>query len=100
MALNNWLKIDSIHWLHKELATPKSFAKWTLRPRGIVGGLGQQPLKFGPFGVSSRTPIKGLWLCGDSIPPGEGTAAVSQSALMVCKQILASRGKRDLIIEK
>ena len=97
VALNKWLQIDSSQWLHKELATPKSFAKWTRRPGGIVGGLGQHPLKFGPFGVASRTPMKGLWLCGDSIPPGEGTAGVSQSALTVCKQILASRGK-DLII--
>ena len=47
---------------------------------------------FGLFGMSSRTPFKGLWLCGDSIYPGEGTAGVSQSALMVSRQILASKG--------
>ena len=47
---------------------------------------------FGLFGLSSRTPFEGLWLCGDSIYPGEGTAGVSQSALMVSRQILASKG--------
>tara|TARA_Y100001970_G_C14240907_1_gene864841 strand:- start:1286 stop:2791 length:1506 start_codon:yes stop_codon:yes gene_type:complete len=80
------------NWLHKELATPLGFEKWTKRPNGIVGGLGQNPNIFGLFGLSSRTPFKGLWLCGDSIYPGEGTAGVSQSALMVSRQILASRG--------
>ncbi len=89
--LNSSLDIPEDSWLHKELATPQSFARWTRRPKGIVGGLGQTPLSFGPFGLASRTPMTGLWLCGDSIYPGEGTAGVSQSALMACRQLLAAR---------
>jgi phytoene dehydrogenase-like protein len=57
-----------------------------------VGGLGQAPWRFGPFGLASRTPLAGLWLGGDAIHPGEGTAGVSQSALMVCQQLLKDRG--------
>ena len=91
-ALESQFNIASENWLHKELATPLGFEKWTNRPKGIVGGLGQNPNIFGLFGLSSRTPFRGLWLCGDSIYPGEGTAGVSQSALMVARQILASRG--------
>ena len=34
-----------------------------------------------------------LWLCGDSIYPGEGTAGVSLSALMACQQLMAARGQ-------
>ena len=92
LALENQFEIDSENWLHRELATPLGFEKWTNRPNGIVGGLGQNPDNFGLFGLSSRTPFPGLWLCGDSIYPGEGTAGVSQSALMVSRQILASKG--------
>ncbi|WP_269621902.1 C-3',4' desaturase CrtD [Prochlorococcus marinus] len=92
-ALHSTLNIDLRCWLHKELATPKSFARWTGRPKGIVGGLGQTPSNFGPFGLSSRTPMKNLWLCGDSIYPGEGTAGVSQSSLMVCRQLMAMKGR-------
>ncbi len=91
-ALENQFDIACEKWLHKELATPLGFERWTNRPKGIVGGLGQNPEIFGLFGLSSRTPFKGLWLCGDSIYPGEGTAGVSQSALMVSRQILASKG--------
>ena len=91
--LEDFLAFDSCHWLHKELATPKSFAKWTGRPNGIVGGLGQHPSNFGPFGLPSRTSLRGLWLCGDSIYPGEGTAGVTQSALMACRQLMAERGR-------
>ncbi|WP_320666853.1 C-3',4' desaturase CrtD [Prochlorococcus sp. MIT 1307] len=92
--LQTWLGIDCSDWRHKELATPTSFAKWTGRPNGIVGGLGQHPSFFGPFGLASRTPLRGLWLCGDSIYPGEGTAGVSQSALMACRQLMAERGQK------
>ena len=92
IELENWFQLDPKDWLHKELATPRSFAKWTGRPNGMVGGLGQHPSIFGPFGPSSRTPFRGLWLCGDSIYPGEGTAGVSESALMVCRQLMNDRG--------
>ena len=85
-------------WLHRELSTPRAFERWTNRPRGIVGGLGQNPEIFGLFGLSSRTPFDGLWLCGDSIYPGEGTAGVSQSAIMVSKQILATKGVKDFTL--
>ena len=80
-------------WRHQELATPRGFLRWTGRPNGIVGGLGQSPSRFGPFGLASRTPMPGLWLCGDSIHPGEGTAGVTLSALMACRQLLAQRGQ-------
>ena len=95
IALENQFDIAPENWLHKELATPLGFKRWTNRPNGIVGGLGQNPDLFGLFGLSSRTPFQGLWLCGDSIYPGEGTAGVSQSALMVSRQVLASKGIND-----
>ena len=97
-ALEEKFKISPDDWLHRELSTPRAFERWTNRPRGIVGGLGQNPDVFGLFGLSSRTPFEGLWLCGDSIYPGEGTAGVSQSALMVSKQILATKGISNLNI--
>ena len=99
-AIENKFKISSENWIHRELATPLGFEKWTNRPRGIVGGLGQNVNSFGLFGLSSRTPFTGLWLCGDSIYPGEGTAGVSQSALMVTKQILAARGMPEFKLSK
>jgi len=91
-GLEHLLGVGPRQWLHGELATPRGWAGWTGRPFGFVGGLGQHPLRFGPFGLASRTPLPGLWLCGDSIHPGEGTAGVSLSALMACRQLLARRG--------
>ena len=97
-TIEDKFEISPENWLHRELATPLSFERWTNRPKGIVGGLGQNPDIFGIFGLSSRTPMRGLWLCGDSIYPGEGTAGVSQSAVMVARQIIASKGFANLRI--
>jgi C-3',4' desaturase CrtD len=91
-GLERLLGIAPTRWLHGELATPRGWARWTGRPWGYVGGLGQHPLRFGPFGLASRTPLRGLWLCGDSLHPGEGTAGVSLSALMAVRQLLQGRG--------
>lgn len=74
---------------HVEAATPRTFARFTARDRGMVGGLGMRLSTFGPFGFANRTPIAGLWLVGDSTHPGEGTAGVSYSALTVVRQIEA-----------
>ena len=41
--------------------------------------------------------MQGLWLCGDSLHPGEGTAGVSLSALNASRQLLAERGKHLII---
>ncbi|WNZ25217.1 C-3',4' desaturase CrtD [Leptolyngbya sp. NK1-12] len=75
--------------VHVEAATPRTFAHYTGRDQGIVGGIGQRISTFGPFGFANRTPINHLWLVGDSTHPGEGTAGVSYSALTVVRQIEA-----------
>ncbi|MGK7946888.1 MAG: C-3',4' desaturase CrtD [Microcystaceae cyanobacterium] len=77
--------------IHQESATPRTFAYYTAREKGIVGGIGQRVSTFGPFGVATRTPINHLWLVGDSTHPGEGTAGVSYSALTVVRQLISNQ---------
>ncbi|MBD2773744.1 C-3',4' desaturase CrtD [Iningainema sp. BLCCT55] len=84
-----YLKPETI--IHVEAATPRTFAHYTARDQGIVGGIGQRIPTFGPFGFANRTPINHLWLVGDSTHPGEGTAGVSYSALTVVRQIEAGK---------
>ncbi|MEA5511606.1 C-3',4' desaturase CrtD [Crocosphaera sp. UHCC 0190] len=89
--LSNYFKLNSDTIIHQEAATPRTFAYYTARNRGIVGGVGQRVSTFGPFGIATRTPIKNLWLVGDSTHPGEGTAGVSYSALTAVRQILSHK---------
>ncbi len=71
----------------QEAATPRTFERYTARTKGFVGGIGQRVSTFAPFGIATRTPFHNIWLVGDSVHPGEGTAGVSYSAQMAVRQI-------------
>lgn len=87
--LSQFFTLNEDTLIHIEAATPRTFARYTARDRGVVGGIGQRVSTFGPFGFANRTPISGLWLVGDSTHPGEGTAGVSYAARTVVGQIAA-----------
>lgn len=87
--LSQYFHLTDDTLVHVEAATPRTFARYTGRDRGAVGGIGQRVPTFGPFGFANRMPIPGLWLVGDCTHPGEGTAGVSYSALTATRQILA-----------
>jgi C-3',4' desaturase CrtD len=88
--LGQYFHLNETTILHRESGTPRTFARYTARHQGIVGGVGQRLSTFGPFGFAPRTPIGNLWLVGDSVHPGEGTAGVSYSAFTIARQICAS----------
>lgn len=70
-------------------ATPITYAHWTGRPMGMVGGFPQTSI------FQARGPATGLpnlWLVGDSVFPGQSTAGVTLGALRVVQTILA-RGR-------
>ena len=89
--LGEYFNLTPENIIYTEAATPRTFARYTAREKGIVGGLGQRVSTFGPFGFANRTPVKHLWLVGDSTHPGEGTAGVSYSALTIARQIAADK---------
>jgi C-3',4' desaturase CrtD len=76
--LSSYFHITPDTIIHQEAATPCTFARFTARDQGIVGGVGQRVSTFGPFGIATRTPLNNLWLVGDSTHPGEGTAGVNR----------------------
>lgn len=65
--------------------TPVTFQTFTRRHLGYVGGFPQQSIL---TANSPRLPVKGLWMVGDSIFPGQSTAGVTLGALRVADTIL------------
>ncbi len=67
-------------------ATPLTFARYTRRAWGWVGGFPQTSL------VRPLRPrlASGLWLVGDSIFPGQSTAAAALGGLRVATDVLAA----------
>jgi C-3',4' desaturase CrtD len=80
-----------------DTATPRTFYDYTRRKLGMVGGVGQSLDVFGMKSLSHRTAIPNLYMVGDTTFPGQGVAAVTQSALIVANEITRSKkvkGKR------
>ncbi len=64
-----------------ETATPHTFARYTGRARGLVGGSPQTPRTANLRALSHRSGIAGLTLCGDSVFPGQSTVGASLSGV-------------------
>jgi len=73
-------------------ATPVTFQRFTRRAWGWVGGFPQTNLlrAWGP------RLLPNLWMVGDSIFPGQSTAAVALGGLRVARSILAEVGIHDV----
>ncbi|HEY1012756.1 MAG TPA: FAD-dependent oxidoreductase [Herpetosiphonaceae bacterium] len=76
------------HIRYRQIGTPVSFQRYTQRHRGMVGGLPQLRRISGLLSLGPRAAgIANLWLVGDSVFPGQSTAAVTQSAIRVYQAI-------------
>jgi C-3',4' desaturase CrtD len=71
--------------------TPVTFQRFTRRTGGWVGGFPQTSLfrNWGPWMAP------GLWMVGDSIFPGQSTAAVALGGLRVARALLAEAGLQE-----
>jgi C-3',4' desaturase CrtD len=68
--------------------SPTTFERYTHRPLGMVGGYAQTSI-FRTRGP--RTPIPNLWLVGDSVFPGQSTAAVTIGAMRTAADVLGNK---------
>ncbi|PKO14772.1 MAG: FAD-dependent oxidoreductase [Chloroflexi bacterium HGW-Chloroflexi-10] len=69
--------------------TPLTFQRFTRRPMGMVGGFPQTSL----FHVRGpQIPFPNLWITGDSVFPGQSTAAVTLGAQRLSRTILEQIG--------
>lgn len=83
-------QIERSHILDARPGTPYTFADYTSRHQGWVGGLphavSPNLLQFPP----NRTPLPGFFLAGDTAMPGQGVPAVIHGALRIRDMICQS----------
>lgn len=72
---------------HAEFATPRSFARYTRRPLGRVGGPPVSRSRSNLMAVDPSVLGRGLWVVGDSVFPGQGTMAVVMCAMRILERI-------------
>jgi phytoene dehydrogenase-like protein len=72
-------------------ASPRTFARFTRRPEGLVGGI---PRRAGLHHYRDLWPsavLPGLWMVGDSVFPGQSTLATAIGGIKVAEAALAAR---------
>lgn len=75
-----------------EVATPRTYARFTRRPSGSVGGFRQNLATANQNAFSYSSGAAGLWLAGDTTWPGLGTVACVLGSRLVADDVLRQAG--------
>jgi len=73
--------------LFKDIGTPRTYAHFTRRPRGAVGGVRQNLGNANQNAVPYSLGMPGFWLVGDSTWPGLGTVACVLGSRLVAEEV-------------
>jgi phytoene dehydrogenase-like protein len=74
-----------------EVATPRTYERFTRRPRGAVGGVRLTLDSANQHAIPHDLGIPGYWLAGDTTWPGLGTVACCLGSRIVAEGVLAHR---------
>ncbi|MDZ4771267.1 MAG: NAD(P)/FAD-dependent oxidoreductase [Chloroflexota bacterium] len=74
-----------------EVGTPRTYARFTGRTRGAVGGVRQTRWNTNQFAVPHDIGVSGFWLVGDTTAPGLGTVACVLGSRDVAGRILKQK---------
>jgi C-3',4' desaturase CrtD len=77
-----------------EVATPRTYERFTRRPRGAVGGVRQALGNTNQHAVPHDLGVPGYWLAGDGTWPGLGTVACCLGSRIVAEGVLARASRR------
>jgi phytoene dehydrogenase-like protein len=83
------------HLRFSDVSTPVSFRRWIERPDGRVGGVPRTPSLSNLFDLSHRVGLPGLFLCGDSVFPGQGTVGVTLSGINATRAAVKYLGQTN-----
>jgi C-3',4' desaturase CrtD len=78
-----------------EIATPRTFQRYTGRPRGAVGGVRQTLSNSNQHAVPHELGPRGFWLAGDTTWPGLGTVACVLGSRIVADGVLRQAEQAD-----
>ena len=73
-----------------EIATPRTYERFTGRPRGAVGGVRMTLNNSNQHAMPHDVGLPGFWLCGDTTWPGLGTVACVLGSRIVANAVLGN----------
>jgi C-3',4' desaturase CrtD len=74
-------------------STPVSWSNWIFRKKGRVGGIPQSMSRSFLDWTPNKTPFEGLYLCGDTVFPGQGIPGVTLSGFNVYYRVQKNHKK-------
>lgn len=69
-------------------STPVTWSNWVYRKKGRVGGIPQSMSRSLLDWTPNQTPFSGIFLCGDTVFPGQGIPGVTLSGINVYLRVL------------
>ncbi len=72
--------------------SPRTFARFTRRPEGLVGGIPRRHGLSAYAGLGVRTVLPGLYLVGDSVFPGQSTLATALGGARTATALVRAAG--------
>ena len=78
------------HTVHRLTASPRTWQRFTRRPRGLVGGVPRTVGLHNYMQISPTSLQRGLWLVGDSVFPGQSTLATALGGAATARAVLRS----------
>jgi phytoene dehydrogenase-like protein len=79
-----------------EVATPRTFERFTRRPDGAVGGIRQELKNANQNAIPHDIGVPGFYLAGDSTWPGLGTVACVLGSRIVAGMVIARAQARTM----
>jgi C-3',4' desaturase CrtD len=76
--------------LHQFESTPVSWVDWIGRHEGTVGGIPQNVNRSIFSWLGAKTPFRNLYLCGDTVYPGQGVPGVALGGIIAAHRILTN----------
>lgn len=77
-------------------ASPVTWQKWVYRKKGRVGGIPQSMFRSLLDWTPAQTPFNGLFLCGDTVFPGQGIPGVTLSGINVYLRVRKTFKNRNI----
>ena len=69
--------LPELRVVHSMTASPRTFERFTSRPKGFVGGVPRRKGWHNYKGMAPRAVAPGLWMVGDTLFPGQSTLATA-----------------------
>jgi phytoene dehydrogenase-like protein len=69
-------------------STPVTWSHWIYRKKGRVGGISQNVDRSLLDWTPNKTPFDGIYLCGDTVFPGQGIPGVTLSGINAYYRLL------------